>query len=193
VVRFRNAVKETRDVGFIFLHMGVGMAAVRGSTTRPSWRPSPSAGHLPMQLLNWFHLDVQRPDRQGAGSRRRGPHPGDHRRPHPATPPIRTGQYGDHPGWALTELLYTVRLRKGVNPPPWCPRCAVHQRPTGHRPERLRPHRPVTGDRQSERWDGRVPRWPVGGVPQPCAGNSPGRPPLYVRLRRWIPSPQRQN
>ena len=27
VVRFRNAIKETRDVGFIFLAMAVGMAA----------------------------------------------------------------------------------------------------------------------------------------------------------------------
>ena len=26
VVRFRNAIKETRDVGFIFLVMGIGMA-----------------------------------------------------------------------------------------------------------------------------------------------------------------------
>ena len=61
VVRFRNAIKETRDVGFIFLVMAVGMAA----GTRFYLLAAVAAVAIclvivVMHRFNWFKLDVQR-------------------------------------------------------------------------------------------------------------------------------------
>lgn len=61
VVRFRNAIKETRDVGFIFLVMGVGMACgTRFYTLAAIATVVICAVILVMYRFNWFALDVQR-------------------------------------------------------------------------------------------------------------------------------------
>ncbi len=61
VIRFRNAIKETRDVGFIFLAMAVGM------TTGTRFYVLAVAATVVICLVlvimyrfNWFKLDVQR-------------------------------------------------------------------------------------------------------------------------------------
>ncbi|WP_413767597.1 DUF4956 domain-containing protein [Rhodococcus pyridinivorans] len=61
VVRFRNAIKETRDVGFIFLVMAIGMT----TGTRFYVLAIAATGAICLVLLimnkfNWFTLDVQR-------------------------------------------------------------------------------------------------------------------------------------
>jgi hypothetical protein len=117
VVRFRNAIKETRDVGFIFLVMGVGMACgTRFYTLAIVAAVSISLIILVMYRFNWFALNVQR-----QVVKVQVPPDGDH-----------TGDISDVllrftsefelvsmesiRGGALTELMYTVRLRKGKEP-----------------------------------------------------------------------------
>jgi len=61
VIRFRNAIKETRDVGFIFLVMAVGMA----TGTRFYLLAAAATVVICLVLIimyrfNWFKLDVQR-------------------------------------------------------------------------------------------------------------------------------------
>lgn len=61
VVRFRNAIKETRDVGFIFLVMGIGMACgTRFYSLAIIATLVICAVILVMNRFNWFALDVQR-------------------------------------------------------------------------------------------------------------------------------------
>ncbi|HIW90377.1 MAG TPA: DUF4956 domain-containing protein [Candidatus Corynebacterium avicola] len=61
VVRFRNAIKETRDVGFIFLVMGIGMACgTRFYSLAIIATLVICAVILLMHRFNWFALDVQR-------------------------------------------------------------------------------------------------------------------------------------
>lgn len=61
VVRFRNAIKETRDVGFIFLVMGIGMACgTRFYTLAILATAVICAVILLMHRFNWFSLNVQR-------------------------------------------------------------------------------------------------------------------------------------
>jgi hypothetical protein len=117
VVRFRNAIKETRDVGFIFLVMGVGMAA----GTRFYMLAIVAAVAICLVILvmyrfNWFASNVQRQVVKVQ------------------IPP--DGNYVEHiqdvliahtsefelvsmesiRGGALTELMFTVRLKKGHEP-----------------------------------------------------------------------------
>ena len=117
VVRFRNAIKETRDVGFIFLVMGVGMAAgTRFYTLAIIAAVVISLIILVMYRFNWFASSVQRQVVKVQ------------------VPP--DGNYTEHiqdvliahtsefelismesiRGGALTELMYTVRLKKGTEP-----------------------------------------------------------------------------
>jgi hypothetical protein len=117
VVRFRNAIKETRDVGFIFLVMGVGMAAgTRFYTLAIVAAVAISLIILVMYRFNWFAANVQRQVVKVQ------------------VPP--DGNYTQHiqdvlitvtsefelisiesiRGGALTELMYTVRLKKGTEP-----------------------------------------------------------------------------
>ncbi|HWS31432.1 MAG TPA: DUF4956 domain-containing protein [Actinoplanes sp.] len=117
VVRFRNAIKETRDVGFIFLVMGVGMAAgTRFYTLAIVAAVAISLIILVMYRFNWFAANVQRQVVKVQ------------------IPP--DGNYTEHVkdvlisltsefelvsiesirGGALTELMYTVRLKKGTEP-----------------------------------------------------------------------------
>ena len=61
VVRFRNAIKETRDVGFIFLVMGIGMACgTRFYSLAVLATIVICAVILVMHRFSWFALDVQR-------------------------------------------------------------------------------------------------------------------------------------
>jgi uncharacterized membrane protein YhiD involved in acid resistance len=117
VVRFRNAIKETRDVGFIFLVMGVGMAAgTRFYTLAIVAAVAISLVIVVMFRFNWFAADVQRQVVKVQ------------------VPP--DGTYTEHVqdvliahtsefelvsmesirGGALTELMYTVQLKKGHEP-----------------------------------------------------------------------------
>ena len=61
VIRFRNAIKETRDVGFIFLVMGIGMACgTRFYVLAIAATVAICLAIVVMQRFNWFHLSVQR-------------------------------------------------------------------------------------------------------------------------------------
>lgn len=61
VVRFRNAIKETRDVGFIFLVMAIGMATgTRFYLLATVATVAICLVILLMNRFNWFSLDVQR-------------------------------------------------------------------------------------------------------------------------------------
>ena len=61
IIRFRNALKETRDVGYIFLVMGVGMACgTRFYTLAVIATVFVCLMLLIMHRFNWFHHSVQR-------------------------------------------------------------------------------------------------------------------------------------
>ncbi|ANZ27715.1 hypothetical protein A4U64_25820 [Rhodococcus sp. WB1] len=61
VVRFRNAIKETRDVGFIFLVMAVGMTTgTRFYLLAIAATIAICLVLLIMNKFSWFKLDVQR-------------------------------------------------------------------------------------------------------------------------------------
>ncbi len=60
IIRFRNAIKETRDVGFIFFAMAVGMAiGTRFYLLAGIATFAISAAMLLMERVNWFKLDVR--------------------------------------------------------------------------------------------------------------------------------------
>ena len=118
VVRFRNAIKETRDVGFIFLVMGIGMACgTRFYSLAIIATVVICAVILLMNRFNWFALNVQRQvvkvqvptDGEDYG------HLIDDVLIHHtdeyeliSTETVRGG--------ALLESAYTARLKKGVKP-----------------------------------------------------------------------------
>jgi len=61
VVRFRNAIKETRDVGFIFLVMAIGMATgTRFYLLAVVATVAILLVTFLMSRLNWFALDIHR-------------------------------------------------------------------------------------------------------------------------------------
>ncbi|MET7402544.1 DUF4956 domain-containing protein [Dactylosporangium sp. NPDC005572] len=117
VVRFRNAIKETRDVGFIFLVMGVGMATgTRFYTLAVVATVAISLVIMVMYRFNWFALNVQRqvvkvqvpPDADYTAAIQdvlvR------------FTTEFELVSMESIRGGALTELMYTVRLAKGREP-----------------------------------------------------------------------------
>ena len=60
IIRFRNAVKETRDVGFIFLAMAIGMATgTRFYTLAIVATAAISSAILLMERLDWFKVNLQ--------------------------------------------------------------------------------------------------------------------------------------
>ena len=60
IIRFRNAVKETRDVGFIFLSMAIGMATGTRFYTLAAIATLVIGGAVYlMNRFDLFHLDVQ--------------------------------------------------------------------------------------------------------------------------------------
>ena len=117
VVRFRNAIKETRDVGFIFLVMAVGMAVgTRFYTLAIVSAVAISLIIVVMFRFNWFALNVQRqvvkvqvpPD---------GNHTGDIQDVLIRyTTEFELVSLESIRGGALTELMYTVQLKKGSEP-----------------------------------------------------------------------------
>jgi len=117
VVRFRNAVKETRDVGFIFLVMGVGMACgTRFYTLAAVAAVSICLVVVGMRRFNWFALTVQRQVVKVQVP------PDDDYTPGIVDVLVRhTDEFElvsmeTIRGGALTELMYTVRLKKGCEP-----------------------------------------------------------------------------
>jgi hypothetical protein len=117
VVRFRNAIKETRDVGFIFFVMGVGMAAgTRFYTLAIVAAVAISLITVVMYRFNWFAASVQRqvvkvqvpPD--GAYAE----HIQDVLIAH--TSEFELVSIESIRGGALTEMMYTVRLKHGHEP-----------------------------------------------------------------------------
>ncbi|MFR9730623.1 DUF4956 domain-containing protein [Saccharopolyspora sp. MS10] len=118
VVRFRNAIKETRDVGFIFLVMGIGMACGTRFYTLAIIATVLVCGViLLMHRLNWFALDVQR-----QVVKVQVPADGEDRGPAIDDVLIRyTDEYElisteTVRGGALLEMAYTARLKKKVKP-----------------------------------------------------------------------------
>lgn len=117
VIRFRNAIKETRDVGFIFLVMGIGMACgTRFYTLAVVATVAICLAVIVMQRFNWFHSNVQRQvvkvqvpadedyttDIQDVLIRH--------------TSEFELVSMESIRGGAITELMYTVKLSKGTEP-----------------------------------------------------------------------------
>jgi uncharacterized membrane protein YhiD involved in acid resistance len=60
IIRFRNAIKETRDVGFIFLAMSIGMATgTRFFLLAIIATVVICAAIYVMERFNWYKLDIQ--------------------------------------------------------------------------------------------------------------------------------------
>ena len=117
VVRFRNAIKETRDVGFIFLVMGVGMAAgTRFYTLAIVAAVAISLVILVMYRFNWFASSIQR-----QVVKVQIPPDGDYTAHIQDVLIAHTSEFElvsmeSIRGGALTEMMYTVRLKKGHEP-----------------------------------------------------------------------------
>jgi hypothetical protein len=117
VVRFRNAIKETRDVGFIFLVMGVGMAAgTRFYTLAIVAAVAISLIILVMYRFNWFAANVQR-----QVVKVQVPPDGNYTQNIQDVLISLTSEFElisieSIRGGALTELMYTIRLKKGTEP-----------------------------------------------------------------------------
>ncbi len=117
VIRFRNAIKETRDVGFIFLVMAVGMTT--GTRFYVLAIAATVAICLVMVLMskfNWFKLDVQRqvvkvqvpPEQEYAALVEDALIQYCTEFELVSTETVRAG--------ALNELYYTAQLKKGKKP-----------------------------------------------------------------------------
>ncbi|MGW4403416.1 DUF4956 domain-containing protein [Nonomuraea sp. NPDC004702] len=117
VVRFRNAIKETRDVGFIFLVMGVGMAVgTRFYLLGVVAAVAISLIVVVMHRFDWFQLDVRRqvvkvqvPSEEDLAASIQDVlvrHTDEFELV--SMESIRAG--------ALTELMYTVKIKKGSEP-----------------------------------------------------------------------------
>ncbi|MFF3667716.1 DUF4956 domain-containing protein [Microtetraspora malaysiensis] len=117
VVRFRNAIKETRDVGFIFLVMGIGMAVgTRFYLLAVVAAVAISLIIMVMHRFNWFALNVRR-----QVVKVQVPSDEDY------TPAIQdvlirhTDEFElvsmeSIRAGALTELMYTIKIKKGSEP-----------------------------------------------------------------------------
>ncbi|MEU6716556.1 DUF4956 domain-containing protein [Nonomuraea sp. NPDC046802] len=117
VVRFRNAIKETRDVGFIFLVMGVGMAVgTRFYLLAIVAAIAISLIIMAMQRFNWFQLNVRRQVVKVQV-------PSDDDYTHAIqdvlvrhTDEFELVSMESIRAGALTELMYTVKIKKGSEP-----------------------------------------------------------------------------
>ncbi|OOL32483.1 membrane protein [Rhodococcus rhodochrous] len=117
VVRFRNAIKETRDVGFIFLVMAVGMTTgTRFYLLAIAATIAICLVLLIMNKFNWFKLDVQRqvvkvqvpPEQEYSAVVEDVLIQYCSEFELVSTESVRSG--------ALTELYYTAQLKKGKKP-----------------------------------------------------------------------------
>jgi uncharacterized membrane protein YhiD involved in acid resistance len=116
VVRFRNAIKETRDVGFIFLVMAVGMATgTRFYLLAAVATLAICAVIVLMNRLNWFKLDLRR-----QVVKVQVPPEGSYQEQVEDLLLRQSSEFelvsleSIH-GGALNELFYTARLKKGVS------------------------------------------------------------------------------
>ncbi|SDF41759.1 protein of unknown function [Lentzea fradiae] len=117
VIRFRNAIKETRDVGFIFLVMAVGMAVgTRFYALAAIAAVVISLIIFLMYRFNWFQLDVSRQvvKVQVPADDDYGNVINDVMIRH--TDEFQLVSMESIRGGALTELMYTVRIKKGSEP-----------------------------------------------------------------------------
>ena len=117
IIRFRNAIKETRDVGFIFFAMAIGMATGTRFYTLAAFATVVISGvMLLMYRFDWFKLDVQ-----SQIVKIQVP-PGEdyslvldeifaQQTSHSELVSLETVRSG-----ALTELMYAVQLKSGVKP-----------------------------------------------------------------------------
>ncbi len=117
VVRFRNAIKETRDVGFIFLVMGVGMAVgTRFYLLAVVAAVAISLIVVVMHRFNWFQLNVRR-----QVVKVQVPSDDDHTTAIQDVLVRHTDEFElvsmeSIRGGALLELMYTVKIKKGSEP-----------------------------------------------------------------------------
>lgn len=117
IVRFRNAVKETRDVGFLFLAMGIGMATgTRFYTLALVATLSICGVTLIMTRFNWFALQVR-----SQIVKVQVPPDGDYTAPvervlQGATQVADLVSMESIRGGALFELTYSVQLKKATTP-----------------------------------------------------------------------------
>ncbi|MER6960483.1 MULTISPECIES: DUF4956 domain-containing protein [unclassified Streptomyces] len=117
VVRFRNAVKETRDVGFIFLAMAIGMACgARFYTLAAVGGVVITLVILAMSKFNWFALNVQR-----QVVKVQVPAGEDYTHAIQDVLLRHTDEFElvsteSIRGGTLTEVFYTVRIKKGHEP-----------------------------------------------------------------------------
>ncbi|GAA1717958.1 DUF4956 domain-containing protein [Nonomuraea bangladeshensis] len=117
VVRFRNAIKETRDVGFIFLVMGVGMAVgTRFYLLAVVAAVAISLIVVVMHRFNWFALNVRR-----QVVKVQVPSDDDYTAAVQDVLVRHTDEFElvsmeSIRGGALLELMYTVKIKKGSEP-----------------------------------------------------------------------------
>ncbi|GAA0972905.1 DUF4956 domain-containing protein [Acrocarpospora macrocephala] len=117
VVRFRNAIKETRDVGFIFLVMGVGMAVgTRFYLLAIVAAVAVSLIIVIMHRFNWFQLNTRR-----QVVKVQVPSDDDYTLVIQDVLIQHTDEFElvsmeSIRGGALLELMYTVKIKKGHEP-----------------------------------------------------------------------------
>lgn len=117
IIRFRNAVKETRDVGFIFFAMAIGMAAgTRFFLLAVIATVVICLAIVVMDRFNWFNLDIR-----GQVVKVEVPPDRDYTSDiddvlGPLTREIELLSAETIRGGALVELVYSVRLKPDVNP-----------------------------------------------------------------------------
>jgi uncharacterized membrane protein YhiD involved in acid resistance len=117
IVRFRNAVKETRDVGFLFLAMAIGMATGTRFYTLAAVATVAICGAVViMTKFDWYKLDitshvvkVQVPSDQDYTDTI-------DKALLPLTDTADLVSLETVRGGALTELVYSVKLKKNVTP-----------------------------------------------------------------------------
>ena len=117
IIRFRNAIKETRDVGFIFFAMAIGMAiGTRFYLLAAVATAAICAAMLLMERFNWFKLDVRSQILKVQVPAGNG---------HAAVLDDVLLRYTSQSelvsmesirGGALTELMYSVRLKPSTQP-----------------------------------------------------------------------------
>jgi uncharacterized membrane protein YhiD involved in acid resistance len=117
VVRFRNALKETRDVGFIFLVMAVGMA----TGTRFYTLATAATASICVVILLTSKLDLFANSVQRQVVKLQLPPEGDHQALVEDVFVKQTKSFDlvsteTVRGGTLLEVLYTVEMRRGVKP-----------------------------------------------------------------------------
>lgn len=117
IVRFRNAVKETRDIGFVFFAMGIGMATGTRFYSLAAVATFVIAGVvLIMTRFNWYALEVR-----SQVVSIQVPPDGDYVGPVEAVLRSNTSvadlvSMETVRGGSLVELTYSVQLKRGTEP-----------------------------------------------------------------------------